>query len=209
MKQIIPFTSFQEAIQEFDNGGNFFNVFSHAKDGVISPAELGKVAGVKNDNQAMILFMVMAISHLDNHSRERVLARLDSELFDLYEKYRPVHMSLDQFTDRGKASISTTLVGTPKKIRTSSDFGGTILVPIVVGTVTSFTMVPIENAFEIYELTATESDAVVIIAHHKEKEPLPERKLRVGGMITAITQAGEIATPNKVFLEVQFYMDED
>ncbi|HSF55585.1 MAG TPA: hypothetical protein VLA71_17650 [Algoriphagus sp.] len=209
MKHIIPFTSFHDAIEAFDNGGKLFNFFSHAHDGVVSPAELGKIAGVTSDKQAMILYLIMSISRLDNRSRERVLARLDSELFDLYEKYRPVHMSLDQLAERGKAGISTTLVGTPKKISTSTEFGGTILVPVVVGTVTSFTMVPIVSSYEIYELGSEETGAKVMIAHHKEKEPLPERKLRVGGMLTALSEADAIDLPTKVFLEVQFYMEED
>lgn len=209
MKHITPFSSFHEAIATFDNGGKFFNLFSHAKDGVVSSAELGKVVGVTNDKQALILYLIMSISRLDNHSRERVLARLDAELFDMYEKYRPVHMSLDQVADHGKAGISTTLVGTPKKINTSSEIGGTIMVPVVVGAVTSFTMVPIVTSYEVYELRSEETNAVVMIAHHKEKEPLPERKLRLGGMLTSLSQADDIDHPKEVFLEVQFYMEED
>ncbi len=209
MKHIIPYTSFQEAIEAFDNGGKFFNLFSHAHDGVVSPAELGKVAGVANDKQAMILYLVMSISRLDNRSRERVLARLDSHLFDIYEKYRPVHMSLDQMLERGKAGISATLVGTIKKISTSTDFGGSIMVPVVVGAVTSFTMVPLENSYEVYELHSDYSDNVAMVAHHKEKESLPERKLRVGGMITSLSQGEATNQLNSVFLEAQFYMEED
>lgn len=209
MKHITPYTSYHEAIEAFDNGGKFFNLFSHAHDGVVSPAELGKVAGVANDRQAMILYLVMSISRLDNRSRERLLARLDSHLFDLYEKYRPVHMSLDQLLDRGKVGISATLVGTIKKISTSTDFGGSIMVPIVVGTVTSFTMVPIENSYEIYEMRSDQSAGTVMVAHHKEKEALPERKLRVGGMITSISHTDSENQRDKVFLEAQFYMDED
>lgn len=209
MKHIIPYTTFQEAIEAFDNGGKFFNLFSHAHDGVVSPAELGKVAGVANDKQAMILYLVMSISRLDNRSRERVLARLDSHLFDIYEKYRPVHMSLDQMVERGKPGISGTLVGTVKKISTSTEFGGSIMVPVVVGAVTSFTMVPIENSYEVYELRSEDSEGVVMVAHHKEKEALPERKLRVGGMITSLSQGDAANQSNSVFLEAQFYMEED
>ncbi|WP_174567124.1 hypothetical protein [Algoriphagus sp. A40] len=207
MKHIIPFKSFQEALEAFDNGGKFFNLFSHAHDGVVSPAELGKVAGAANDKQAMILFLIMSISQLDNRSRERVLARLDTQLFDLYEKYRPVHMSLDQMAEHGKAGISTTLLGTPKKISTSTEFGGTILVPVVVGAVTSFTMVPIVTSYEVYELSSEDSDSVVLIAHQKDRDPLPERKLRIGGMLTALNHSED--QPEQVFLEVQYYMEED
>lgn len=209
MKQIIPFTTFHEAIEAFDNGGTFFNLFSHAHDGVVSPAELGKVAGATNGKQAMILYLVMSISRLDNRSRERVLARLDTQLFDLYEKYRPVHMSLDQIAERGKAGISTTLVGTPKKITASAEFGGSILVPVIVGAVTSFTMVPIVSSYEIYEFQSAESETVVTVAHHNEKDPLPERKLRIGGMLTSLSNSDNLDQSNRVFLEVQYYIEED
>ncbi len=209
MKQIIPYTSFQEAIQTFDNGGKFFNLFSRAKDGVVSSAELGKVAGMTHDHQAMILYLVLSISHLDNRSRERVLARLDSGLFDLYEKYRPIHMSLAQLANQGKAGISTVIVGTPKKISTTTDFDDTIMVPIGVGAMTSFTIVPIVTSYEVYQLTSEEDDTVVTIAHHKESSPLPERKLRIGGMLTSLSHSDDIDRPNRVFLEVQYYMEED
>src|SRR5690606_8338208 len=107
MKQIIPFHSYQEAIESFDNGGRFFNFLSHAKDGVVTPAELGGAAGATQDPQAMILYLMMSVSHLDNRSKERVIAHLNTALFDLYEKYRPVPMSLEQFATIGKPGIST------------------------------------------------------------------------------------------------------
>jgi hypothetical protein len=209
MKQIISYTSYHEAIESFDNGAKFFNLFSHAHDGVVSPAELGKVAGVTHDKQAMILYLMMSISSLDNKSRERILAHLDKELFDWYEKYRPIHMSLDQMLQLGKPGISCTLVGTPKKISSSTALGATIMVPVVVGAVTSFTMVPIENSYEVYELRSEESDAVVMVVHDNEKAPLPERKLRIGGVLTSLNQFEEGDQAQKIFLEAQYYMEED
>ena len=209
MKQIIPYTSFQEAIEAFDNGGKFFHLFSHAHDGVVSPAELGRVAGVANNKQAMTLYLVMSISRLENRSREKVLARLDSHLFEIYEKYRPVHMSLEQLIERGKPGISTTIVGTLKKVTNTDNLAGTILVPLVVGSETSFSMVPLEDSYEVYEMSSEYTDRTVIVAHHKEKISLPERKLRVGGMLTALSQADPENQKNTVFLEAQFYVEED
>jgi hypothetical protein len=170
---------------------------------------LGQVAGIANNKQAMILYLVMSISRLDNRSRERVLARLDTQLFDMYEKYRPVHMSLDQVLDRGKPGISTTMVGTLKKVSSSTDMGGTIMVPVVVGSDTSYAMVPLENSFEVYELSSEYTDRVVMVAHHKEKAGLPERKLRVGGMLTSLNQPSGSNQVVSVFLEAQYYIEED
>lgn len=209
MKKIIPYFSFQEAIEAFDNGGTFFNLFSHAHDGVVSPAELGKVAGVANDKQAMILYLIMSISRLDNRSREKVLARLDAQLFEIYEHYRPVHMSLDQLIERGKPGISTTVVGTLKKISSTENLTGTIMVPLVAGAETSFAMVPIEDSYEVYELSSDYTDKTVLVAHHKEKVGLPERKLRLGGMLTSLSPAESVSHHNTIFLEAQFYIEED
>lgn len=209
MKQITPYASYQEALEAFDNGGKLINLFSHAHDGVVSPAELGKVVGDATNKQAMILYLVMSISRLDTRSRERVLARLDSQLFDLYEKYRPVPMSLDQMLDRGKPGISTTLVGTVKKITTNTALGGSIMVPVAVGAETSFALVPIENSYELYEMRAEDSDRVITIAHHKDKNSLPERKLRVGGLLTSLSQSEDEGVTQSIFLEAQFYMEED
>lgn len=209
MKYIIPYTSFHEAIEAFDNGGKFFNLFSHAHDGVVSPAELGKVAGVANNKQAMILYLIMSISGLDNRSREKILVRLDAQLFEIYEHYRPVHMSLDQLIDRGKPGISSTVVGTLKKISTTENLTGTIMVPLVAGAETSFAMVPIEDSYEVYELSSEYTDKTVIVAHHKVKVGLPERKLRVGGILTSLSHSESANGRNTVFLEAQFYIEED
>ncbi len=209
MKQIHPYSTFQEAIESFDNGGKLFNLFSHAKDGVVSPAELGKVAGVTFDKQSMILFLMMSISRLDNSSREKVLARLDLSLFKQYEKHQPLHMSIEQLDETGKPGISATLVGTPKRIGSKEDFGGMIMVPIIVGSVTTFTMIPMVNTYEVYELKSDYSDKTAIIAHPKDQGSLPERKLRLGGILTSLSKSDNVTHPDQVFMEVQYYMEEN
>ena len=209
MKQIIPFTSFEEAIQAFDNGGKFFNLFSHAKDGVVTPAELGKVAGVTLDRQEMILYLMMSISQLDQHSKERILAHLDPELFGLYEKHCPASMSIAQLVQKGEAGTSIILTGTPKKVTSTENFEGSIMVPVIVDTVTSFTIVPIVTTYDVYKLTCEETGLTATVAHHKEKLPLPEKKLKMGGMLTSLNQSETAGQLNQVFLEVQYYIEEE
>ena len=133
MKQIHPFSSFQEAISKFDNGAHFYNLFSHAKDGIVSTEELELVAETNNDTQKLILFLVLSISNMDNHSREKILSRLDAELFELYEKYHPVHITILQMLEKGKPGISVTIVGTPKKIAEPEENVEELLVPVLVG----------------------------------------------------------------------------
>jgi hypothetical protein len=209
MKAIKPYLTFQEAIAAFDNGGHFYNLFCHAKDGVVSPAELGIAAGNAHSKQELILFLVMSLSKLDTRSKEKVLSRLDTELFEYYEKYRPVHMSLQQIKENGKPGISTTVVGYVKKISSNSELTGSIMVPVVVGTVTSFTMVPMENSYQMYELSSEYTDDIVMVAHPMEKETLPEGKLRIGGMLTSLKDIAELGKPDSLFLESQYYFVEE
>lgn len=45
MKKIESYIDVNDAISDLDNGGRFYNLFTHADDGIISQAELGKVGG--------------------------------------------------------------------------------------------------------------------------------------------------------------------
>ena len=46
MQKIIPYRDYAGALEALDNGGRFYNIFTHAKDDEVSLAELAKVAGV-------------------------------------------------------------------------------------------------------------------------------------------------------------------
>ena len=208
MKEIHPFSSFQEAITKFDNGGHFYNLFSHAKDGVVSPAELEIRAGTGQDKQKLILFLVMSICKMDNRSREKILARLDGELFETYEKYHPVHITISQMIERGKPGLSVTLVGTPKKI--SEQTVGKVLVPLAVGGETSFALVPISESYVIYELHSDYTHETVLVGHPKESDDLPERKLRLGGILSTLNEIDQSQKSKEgIFLEIQFFLEEE
>ena len=210
MKEIHPFSSFQEAISKFDNGAHFYNLFSHAKDGVVSPEELELIAETDNDTQKLILFLVLSISKMDTRSREKILARLDGELFELYEKYHPVHITILQMLEKGKPGISVTMVGTPKKIAEPEENVDELLVPVLVGAEASFTLVPVKHAYVIYELHSEYTHETVLIGHPKEISDLPDRKLRLGGMLREInTEISTASKKKKLFLEVQYFIEED
>lgn len=210
MKEIHPFTSFQEAISKFDNGAHFYNLFSHAKDGVVSPEELELVAETDNDTQKLILFLVLSISKMDNRSREKILARLNGELFELYEKYHPVHITILQMLEKGKPGLSVTMVGTPKKIAEPEENVEELVVPVLVGAEGSFALVPIKQAYVIYELHSEYTHETILIGHPKETADLPEKKLRLGGMLRELnTDISTESKKKKLFLEVQFFLEEE
>ena len=210
MKQIHPFTSFQEAISKFDNGAHFYNLFSHAKDGVVSPEELELVAGTDNDSQQLILFLALSICKMDSPSREKILSRLNGELFALYEKHHPVHCTILQALENGTKGMSLTMVGTPNKIAEPEEYVDELLVPVLVGAEASFALVPVKHAYVIYELHSEYTHETLLIGHAKEVADLPERKLRLGGVLREMnTDIGKESKKKKLFLEVSFFLEEE
>jgi hypothetical protein len=147
---------------------------------------------------------------MDTRSREKILARLDGELFELYEKYHPVHITILQMLEKGKPGISVTMVGTPKKIAEPEENVDELLVPVLVGAEASFTLVPVKHAYVIYELHSEYTHETVLIGHPKEIADLPDRKLRLGGMLREInTEISTASMKKKLFLEVQYFIEED
>ena len=87
MKRITPYSNLQEAMHALDNGGRFYNILTKADDGVIDKAELGKVGGLFNDKQQMILFFVMSTLTLKEEEKEEIISNLPSEyLFICYQQ---------------------------------------------------------------------------------------------------------------------------
>ena len=53
MKHIVPYRTLKGALNALDNGGRFYNVFTKAKDEVITDSELCKAAGVFSQQDYM------------------------------------------------------------------------------------------------------------------------------------------------------------
>lgn len=210
MKHILPFRDAAQALEAFDNGGYFFNLFSHSKDGVVSPAELAKAAGTPLNRQAALLYLEMSISQLSEKDRERVLSRLDQGLFDHYKKYHPQQIQFSEDLAKGKVERNVMVVGTPVKLATESKFQGFILVPIMVSSVTTFTLVPIRSSYDLYEVSL-EGGETLTLAHAKDEGKLPEQKLLLGGITKACSQSPEEDSDQAdlLFMEVQFYTEAD
>jgi len=208
MKHLKPFRSAPEALEAFDNGGYFFNLFSHSKDGVVSPAELVKAAGTPLNRQAALLFLDLSISRLDQAGKVRVLSRLDQDLFEQYKKHQAKQIKSEEDLALGKTDANAIITGIPKKIRSESTFNGFIMVPIMISSVTTFTMVPIHSSYELYEVEL-KNGTILTVAHEKDQGKLPEEKLVLGGLIKTCSASAEDSSnqPDLRYLEVQFYTE--
>ncbi|WP_420152411.1 hypothetical protein [Siphonobacter sp.] len=177
MEKIKPYASIEEAMQELDNGGRFYNLFTKVQDEVITPAELSKVSGVFLTKQRMILFLEMALSRLDEKAKEEVLSKLDDRLQLHYQNYKPLQITVSEAI-KEHCSSSIIVTGTPKPNTSKSALKGFVMIPVG----KSFTLVPIVDLYDIYELTDEHTAEKLLIAHSKRSTKLPEQKLMMGGI---------------------------
>ncbi|GAB2704550.1 hypothetical protein GCM10027037_32590 [Mucilaginibacter koreensis] len=205
MQAITPFQNTKEALAALDNGGHFFNFFTKANDGIITTPELGKVAGVFADKQQMALYLAMSVTELNTVGQEQVIYSLSPDLKSAFEQHLPLFLSPAEAAEQAPVSASAVVTGIPRRVDTSTDFKGFIIIPIMVGSVMTMMMVPILDKYDVYELHDERMDGRFLIAHARGQQKLPEQPLRVGGVIKELkTDKNEKAAPTK-FLEALYY----
>jgi hypothetical protein len=204
MKKITPYKTAKNAFTALDNGGRFYNLFSKADDGQISSAELAKAAGFFSDRQKMILFCDMSLSELDQAAKENIMANLSNNLKSAYEQYAPQHLLPSEASQLGIISSNAIITGIPKLIDSKTEFSGFIMVPIMAGKVMTFTMIPIIEKYEVYELRDRETDQYFLLAHQKSTHKLPEELLRCGGVLKELKPQKD-GDEAQIFLEMLYY----
>lgn len=204
MEIVKPFTKINEAISSLDNGGRFYNVLTKAKDGIISQAELGKLGGIFNDKQNMILFLELSISKLKESEKETIISKLDESLKEAYLKYKPQHLLPSQVNEKGILASTIVLTGVPELIDSKTDFNGFIMIPIMTGKTMTFTLIPMIDTYDVYELRDEKTSETFIIAHSKSSEKLPNKKMVIAGVLKELEKDKQGI--KKKFLEAIYYV---
>jgi hypothetical protein len=207
MKKIEPYVSQNEAIQSLDNGGRFYNILTKANDGQISQSEIGKVGGIFNDKQQLILFFEMSIYQLNQSDKESVISNLDNNLNTTYNKYKSQVLLPSEANTKGEISSNAIITGIPKLIDSKSDFKGFIMFPIMSGNVTTFMMIPLIEEYDVYELRNENSSETFLIAHTKESNKLPNKKITLGGVLKELSPDKEGDGKKGKFLEATYHID--
>jgi hypothetical protein len=207
MKKIIPYISADKAISSLDNGGRFYNILTKSGDNVISISEIGRVAGLFGNEQRKILFFELSIAQLDQQSKERVISKLDKELQIIYQKYKPQELLPSEAFSKGIISSNAVITGVPQLADSISDFKGFIVIPIITGSITTFTMIPIIDKYDIYELRDEEHAKPFLIAHAKGVGKLPNKKIRVAGVLKELKSNKEEQNASEKFLEALYYLE--
>lgn len=205
MKQIAPFDSLDLALTELDNGGRFYNLFTQANDSQITTAELAKAAGVFSDKQNMMLFLEMSLLDLDANAKKKVFSYLSNDLQLAYKKYQPKHYSTKEAIVHSQASEAAIVTGIPKLLDSKTPFKGFILVPIIANNVTTFTMIPIFDQYDVYELRDEESDSEFFIAHQRGSEKLAPQLTRCAGIIKELKADKKEQAQALGFLEIVYF----
>jgi hypothetical protein len=206
MKHILPYTNITEALTSLDNGGRFYNILCEAEDGKISPGELGKVGGLFNDRQKMILYLELAVSKLDAAARAKVLTSLDDNLMESFHKYRAQKLLPSEAQEKGIIARNAIITGVPKMIESKREFKGFILIPILAGKVITFVPVPIIDNYDVYEVRDEISSKTFLIAHVKGEERFPEEKIVVAGVLKELKAEKDEVKGRGKFLEVNYWL---
>ena len=205
MKKVIPHTTTKEAMAALDNGGRFYNWSSKAGDGHISSAELKKAAGVISGAQNSILYLEMTLANFESDEKNRVISFLSRDLKPKYDKYKPAHLSAVDPSQPLEAGSSAIFTGVPKLVESKTEFSGFIMVPVYTGKTMTFTMVPIIEAYDVYQLHQQSKGHQILIGHDKSSKKLPERLTRIGGVLKDVSTSDKGSDGKSKLLEITHY----
>ncbi|UCG59855.1 MAG: hypothetical protein JSU70_10105 [Phycisphaerales bacterium] len=207
MKQIAPYRTLQGALNALDNGGRFYNVFTKAKDEVITDSELFKAAGVFSGKAQAFLFFELALSDLSEADRDHVIQRLSGELRSAYLRQRPKRTEIEVFEQVVRETDAVIVAGFPVFLEDKTQFSGFIFIPICTGKVTTFMMVPIFDKFDVYEVYAN-SDLTgdkTIIATVRGSKRLSPALTTFGGIVKKLKFKNESERTHSFYVETLFY----
>ena len=205
MKEVKPFKTAAEALEVLDNGGRFYNFFTDAKDGEIEKAELAKAAGVFSSEQSIFLFLSMALERMEIKDADKVIRSLSSDMRSKFKKYRPPFYSPSHAVRRGRVNYSAIVSGIPKFVKSNTDFNGFIMIPITSGNTTTFTMIPIIDQYDVYEVRDLEGGQDFLIAHLRGAAKIPEVPMSFGGVFRKLQGKNGGSSKHSMFLEAIYY----
>lgn len=202
MEKITPFKDVAEALSSLDNGGRFYNVFSRPNDDKITLAEVGKVAGLFLGKQKEMLYLELAMTGLAATDKAALREKFDEDLKSSYNKFKASYLSPAAVASAGVVSSNIILRGIPALVDSGSRLKGFILVPAG----PAFTMIPISEMYDTYEISDDAGTATFLIVTEKDKEKLPQQAITVGGVLKESRDSDD--APADLFLEVSYYLAE-
>jgi hypothetical protein len=81
------------------------------------------------------------------------------------------------------------------------------MIPVITGNVTTFSLIPLIDIYDVYELRNAKSSQSFLIAHSKGTHKLPEKKIKVAGVLKELKANKNEKKASKMFLEAVYHME--
>lgn len=207
MREIKPYKTVQGLTKAIDNGGRFYNLFSQAGDNQVSKGELAKAAGVFSSGDNAFLLLEMAQCDLPPQDRATVEQMLEPELRRKYRRQRPTTMAPSAVDAEGEAGTAVIVTGYPEFVENKTEFNGFIMVPISTGKMTTFSMIPIFDQFDVYEVFDDERmrKPSSVVARSRGKRLEHDGPVRFGGILRKLEFKKDEERVHDLYLEAAFY----
>lgn len=207
MNEIIPFRTTEEALQTLDNGGRFYNFLTKSGDGTITGSELKKAAGVVSGNSQAFLFLNLSLSNLPVEQRDKIINQLTPELKDKYLNSLPFEVAIEKFELQASTTHEVIVTGYPKFLEDRTELTAFIMIPIMAGKTMTFSMIPIFDQFDVYELYKNPefTGDKTIIATVRGNKRLNVVSTTFAGLANELTFEAKAETPHRYYVETLFY----
>ncbi len=205
MKRIEPYRNVEEAMRSLDNGGRFYTTEIKANDGVVNRAELERIGGRADHKKDLILLFQMSISQLGETDKESLFSKLDSEVLQIYKKYKPQELSADDANQKGQLAMNAIITGTPKLIRFDTDLNWLVEFEKVFGNTSTTLITPLIQEYHVYELEDEKTNQSFLIAHKHGTEKLSNKRISLGGIVKELRSTEDGSGEKGKFLEVMYH----
>ncbi|MEE2882515.1 MAG: hypothetical protein VYD70_02210 [Planctomycetota bacterium] len=207
MRELKPYRTKQGLQKAIDNGGRFYNFFTHKDDRVVTRAELAKAAGVFTAGVNAFLFLEMAQQGLESKDQQSIIDLLDSGLRKAYRRNKPKILAPSEVERGGTAGTSVIVTGYPKFVEDRTQFNGFIMIPIMSGKVMTFMMIPIFDQFDVYEVFDDRRmrKPNSMVATVRGQRFTHEGPIRFGGVLRKLTFEDSTQKSHKFYLDTLFY----
>ena len=207
MRELKPYRTLQGLEKSIDNGGRFYNLLTHADDQVVTRAELAKAAGCFSAGVNAYLFLEMAKQDLQPADQQRIIGLLESDLRRDYRRCRPQTLIASDVEKHGTAGRSVIVTGYPRFVEDRTQFSGFIMIPMMVGKVTTFMMLPIYDRFDVYEVFDDRRmrKPNSMVATVRGQRLSHDGAIRFGGVLRSLQFKDNTKKSHKFYMETVFY----
>jgi hypothetical protein len=206
MNKIIPYKTLKGAANALDNGGRFYNIFTKARDGIITGAELGKEAGLMWGHKELGLhYFKLAISELSDNDQVSLAMRLEPDLQEMLPNLvdvTPDTMSISE------ATKVVTIRGVMERVSCPEELDAYFLTTVVINNIPTQVRNHVSRHYHVYRVyqdTGKRGNAVLMGVLKKKSKPPEGEMIRAVG--TVFQQVGkETGFEGDYFLSCVYYL---